>query len=242
MSGRIVIFGATGGIGSATARLLHSRGRGLHLVARDESRLAPFAHELGADATGGDVTDPELFGRVAESLDGPCEGIVYAVGTINLGSLQRLTAEDFRRDFAINAEGAALAVKALLPALKKSGGTPSIVLFSSVAVGQGFAFHTSIGMAKGAVEGLTRSLAAELAPRIRVNAIAPSLTRTPLADGILANDKMTETITKMHALGRLGTAEDTAYLAAFLLTDEAGWITGQVLGVDGGRSSLRTSG
>ena len=242
MTGRIVIFGATGGIGSATARLLHARDCKLHLVARDESRLAPFAHELGADATGGDVTDPELFGRVAESLDGPCGGNVYAVGTLKLGSLQRLEAEDFRNDFMINAEGAALAVKALLPKLKKSDGTPSVVLFSSVAVGQGFAFHASIGMAKGAVEGLTRSLAAELAPKIRVNAIAPSLTRTPLADGILANEKMAEAITKMHALRRLGTADDAANLAAFLLSDEAGWITGQVLGVDGGRSSLRTSG
>lgn len=242
MSGRIVIFGATGGIGSATARLLHDRGRPLHLVARDESRLAPFAHELGADATGGDVTDPGLFDRVAAGLDGPCDGIVYAVGTINLGSLQRLKSEDFRNDFAVNAEGAALAIKALLPALKRSEGTRSIVLFSSVAVGQGFAFHASIGMAKGAVEGLTRSLAAELAPRVRVNAIAPSLTKTPLADGILANEKMADAITKMHALRRLGTPEDVASLAAFLVSDEAGWITGQVLGVDGGRSSLRTSG
>jgi NAD(P)-dependent dehydrogenase (short-subunit alcohol dehydrogenase family) len=242
MSGRIVIFGATGGIGAATARLLHDRGHGLHLVARDESRLAPFAHELGADVTGGDVTDPELFSRVAQSLDGPCGGVVYAVGTINLGSLQRLGAEDFRHDFAVNAEGAALAVKALLPALKKSDGTPSIVLFSSVAVGQGFAFHASIGMAKGAVEGLTRSLAAELAPKVRVNAIAPSLTRTPLADGILANEKMAEAITRQHALKRLGTADDAAALAAFLVGEESGWITGQILGVDGGRSSLRTSG
>ena len=242
MSGRIVIFGATGGIGSATARLLHERGCALHLVARDESRLAPFAHELGAHVTGGDVTDLGLFDRVAQGLDGPCDGIVYAVGTINLGSLQRLKAEDFRRDFAVNAEGAALAIQALLPALKQSDGTPSVVLFSSVAVGQGFAFHASIGMAKGAVEGLTRSLAAELAPKIRVNAIAPSLTRTPLAEGILANEKMADAITKQHAMKRLGIAEDAANLAAFLVGGGSGWITEQVLGVDGGRSSLRTSG
>lgn len=242
MSGRIIIFGATGGIGGATARMLHARGRPLHLVAREESSLLPLAQEMDANATVGDVTDPDLFGRLAGSLDGPCEGVVYAVGTINLGSLQRLGADDFLNDFTINAQGAALAIKALLPALKKSEGVPSVVLFSSVAVGQGFAFHASVGMAKGAVEGLTRSLAAELAPRIRVNAIAPSLTKTPLAEAILANEKLAETITRQHALRRLGTADDIAALAAFLLSDEAGWITGQVLGVDGGRSALRTSG
>jgi NAD(P)-dependent dehydrogenase (short-subunit alcohol dehydrogenase family) len=242
MADRTVIFGATGGIGSAIARSLHEQGTPLHLVARNSSRLADLASELGADVSLGDVTKPDLFERVAADLAGPCGGLVYAVGTINLGSLQRLTAQDFQDDFDVNAMGAALAVKALLPGLKKSAGTPSVVLFSSVAVGQGFAFHVSMGMAKGAVEGLTRSLAAELAPKIRVNAIAPSLTQTPLAEGILANEKMAEAITKSHALKRLGTAQDAAALAAFLLSDQAGWITGQVLGVDGGRSSLRTSG
>jgi NAD(P)-dependent dehydrogenase (short-subunit alcohol dehydrogenase family) len=242
MSERTVIFGATGGTGSTVARILHEQGRPLHLVARDRDRLSDLASELGADFTQGDVTRPDAFEAVAADLEGPCGGLVYAVGTINLGSLQRLTEQDFQNDFDVNAKGAALAVKALLPSLKKGAGTPSVVLFSSVAVGQGFAFHASIGMAKGAVEGLTRSLAAELAPKIRVNAVAPSLTRTPLAEGILANEKMAEAITKNHALRRLGTAQDVAALAAFLLSDEAEWITGQVMGVDGGRSSLRTSG
>jgi NAD(P)-dependent dehydrogenase (short-subunit alcohol dehydrogenase family) len=135
-----------------------------------------------------------------------------------------------------------MAVKSLLPALKRSARPASVVLYSSVAVAQGFAFHTSMGLAKGAVEGLTRSLAAELAPRIRVNAIAPSLTATPLAEKLLANEKVTETITRNHALQRLGSAEDIAGLTDFLMSDQASWITGQVIGVDGGRSTLRTSG
>jgi NAD(P)-dependent dehydrogenase (short-subunit alcohol dehydrogenase family) len=156
--------------------------------------------------------------------------------------LQRLTGEDFLKDFQVNAAGAALAVKALLPALKRSARTSSVVFYSSVAVAQGFAFHASIGMAKGAIEGLTRSLAAELAPKIRVNAIAPSLTETPLAAKVLANEKLAETITSQHALKRLGTAADMAGLTAFLMSDQASWITGQVLGVDGGRSTLRTAG
>jgi len=117
-----------------------------------------------------------------------------------------------------------------------------VLLFSSVAVGQGFAAHASVSMAKGAVEGLTRALAAELAPKVRVNAIAPSLTDTPLAAGLTANPQIAASIAQMHPLPRLGSAADMAALAAFLISDRAGWITGQVIGVDGGRSSLRTKG
>jgi len=116
------------------------------------------------------------------------------------------------------------------------------VLFSSVAVAQGFSAHASIGMAKGAVEGLMLSLAAELAPKIRVNCIAPSLTRTPLAQALTSNEQMANAIAGLHAMQRLGEADDAAALAAFLLSSEASWITGQVIGVDGGRSSLRTKG
>jgi len=138
--------------------------------------------------------------------------------------------------------GAALAIQAALPALKKSMGIASVVLFSSVAARQGFTFHASMGMAKGAVDGLTLSLAAELAPKVRVNAIAPSLTRTPLARSILSNEPMAAAVAGLHALERLGTPEDIAALSAFLLSPEADWITGQIIGVDGGRSTLRTKG
>ncbi|HEY8383033.1 MAG TPA: SDR family oxidoreductase [Microvirga sp.] len=242
MAGQVLIYGGTGGIGAATARLLKARGYGVHLVARDAARLEALAREIGATTTAGDVADDALFARAAEEAGGALAGLVYAIGTINLKPFGRLTAQDFERDFRINAVGAARAVQAAMPALKAGEGTPGVVLFSTVAVAQGFASHASIGLAKGAVEGLALSLAAELAPKIRVNVVAPSLTRTPLAQALTANEAMASGIAQMHALQRLGTPEDVAAAAAFLLSDEASWITGQVLGVDGGRSSLRTKG
>jgi NAD(P)-dependent dehydrogenase (short-subunit alcohol dehydrogenase family) len=244
MAGQVLIYGGTGGIGAATARALRQRGYGIHLVARDSGRLATLAEEIGATVTAGDIGDPDLFRRATADAApaGDLAGLVYAVGTINLKPLARLTEADFEADFRINALGAVKAVQAALPALKAGEGSSSVVLFSTVAVGQGFASHASIGLAKGAVEGLGRSLAAELAPRIRVNVVAPSLTRTPLAQALTANEGMAAGIAQMHALQRLGEPEDVAAAAAFLISEDASWITGQVIGVDGGRSTLRTKG
>jgi NAD(P)-dependent dehydrogenase (short-subunit alcohol dehydrogenase family) len=147
------------------------------------------------------------------------------------------------KDFEVNALGALRAVRAALPALKASEQqTASVLLFSTVAVGQGFASHASVAMAKGAVEGLTRSLAAELAPKIRVNAIAPSLTKTPLASFMTSNETTAAAIAALHPLQRLGESEDIAAMASLLLSPSSGWITGQVIGIDGGRSTLRTKG
>ena len=242
MTRKVLIYGGSGGIGSATGRVLRAQGYDLHLVGRNQDRLAAVATELGATFTVGDVNDGGLLSRVAQDAGEALDDLVYAVGTINLRSLGRLTEADFLNDFRVNALGAALAVQAALPALKKSAGRASVVLFSSVAALQGFTFHASMSMAKGAINGLTLSLAAELAPKVRVNAIAPSLTRTPLADGLLSNEKTAAAIAGMHALERVGTPEDIAALVAFLVSPEADWITGQIISVDGGRSTLRIKG
>jgi NAD(P)-dependent dehydrogenase (short-subunit alcohol dehydrogenase family) len=242
MPGKILIYGATGGIGEATARALRAKGYALHLTAREPTRLAALAGELDVGFTAADIEEPGAFARVAGEAGPALAGLVYAVGTIDLKPFARASEADFQRAFRINAQGAALAVQAALPALKAAADTAGIVLFSSIAARQGFAAHAAIAMAKGAVEGLTLSLAAELAPKIRVNAIAPSLTRTPLAAALTGNAAMAAGIAALHPIPRLGEPADMAALAAFLVSDEAGWITGQVFGVDGGRSSLRVKG
>ncbi len=241
MPSKILIYGASGGIGSACARLLSARGYSLHLAGRNQPAIEALAHELQASFSLGDVTDDRFFEAASAAAGESLSGLIYAVGSINLKTLGRLKRADFLRDFELNALGAALAVQAALPALKKSGDA-SVVLFSSIAAAQGFSMHASIGMAKAAVSGLTLSLAAELAPSIRVNAIAPSLTQTPLAKGLLQNEAVAQSIAALHPIPRLGVAEEMAELAAFLLSEHSAWITGQIIGVDGGRSSLRVKG
>lgn len=246
MAAPVVIIGGSGGIGSAVAAALAQAGQAVHLVGRDAGRLAAVAGPIGATTSVADVEDGVALHRAvteaAEIGGGALQGLCYAVGTINLKPLARLGDADFERDFRINAIGAARAVQAALPALKKAEGTASVLFFSTVAVRQGFAAHASVAMAKGAIEGLTLALAAELAPAIRVNAIAPSLTRTPLAAALTSNEAMATGIAQLHALQRLGEAEDIAPLAALLLGPGGSWITGQVIGVDGGRATLRTKG
>lgn len=244
MSGRVLIWGGSGGVGAAAAKSLVSRGYRVHLAARDEARLAQSARAVNAVGyTVADATDPEAIAAAtdAASAGEGLSGLVYAVGSITLKPLGKLTEEDFLGDFRINALGAARTVQAALKPFRRSGGG-SIVLISTVAARQGFSAHASVAMAKGAVQGLTLALAAELAPRVRVNCIAPSLMETRMAAPLTENAAMAQAIAGMHALPRLGTGEDVGALAAFLISQEAGWITGQTIGVDGGRSTLRAKG
>ena len=244
MAETVLIYGGAGGIGEATARALKEQGYDVHLVGRDEARLKAVADSIGAGFTAGDVLESGTIEKAttAAAADGRLAGLVYAIGSINLKPFAKLGDDDFLADFKINALGAAHAAQAAIPPLKANGSLSSIVFFSTVAVAQGFAAHASIAMAKGAIEGLTLALAAELAPHIRVNAIAPSLTRTPLAAQMTKSEPMANAIAGLHALPRLGEPTDIAELAAFLISQKAAWITGQIIGVDGGRSTLRTKG
>lgn len=241
MAAPVLIFGATGGIGEALARRLAAQGTPLFLSARSDDRLSRLAQELGASYQAVDVVKGPIEPLVARAagVEG-LAGLAYCVGSIVLKPLSRTTPEDFLDAFRLNTLGAASAIQAAHKALAAASG--SIVLFSTVAVAQGFTSHAVISAAKGGVEGLTRALAAELAPKVRVNAVAPSLVKTPLAAPITGNDALAKGIAQLHAVPRLGEPEDIAALAAFLLGKESSWITGQVIAVDGGRSRVRTKG
>lgn len=220
---RYLIVGGSSGVGKELVQQLLVQNHEVVVICRNEPEVDGITYFPW------DVAD-----GVPPQIEGSLNGIVYCPGTINLKPLKQLSVDDFRHDFEINCIGAVAVIKAYLPLLESKPAS-SIVLFSTVAVQRGMAFHASVAAAKGAVEGVTRSLAAELAPKIRVNCIAPSLTETPLAKALL---KGRDVIEKRHPLKRLGEASDIASLTKFLLSQEASWVTGQVIGVDGGLSTL----
>ncbi|MGG5807758.1 SDR family NAD(P)-dependent oxidoreductase [Falsiroseomonas sp. CW058] len=230
-----LVLGGTGGIGSALARRLAARGEQPFLVARDGARLRDLAGEIGAPWHEADVTDAAALRGAVAAAGGALAGLAVCIGSIVLKPLGRLTEADFAEALRLNALVPALAVQAAAPALLAGKG--AVVLFSSVAARRGFPNHAAIGMAKAAVEGLTVALAAELAPHVRVNCIAPSLTRTALSDPLTRNPQMAEAIAKQHPIPRLGLPEDVAAMADLLLRPD-GWVTGQVIGVDGGRAAV----
>ncbi|GMQ24515.1 SDR family oxidoreductase [Algoriphagus sp. oki45] len=221
----IVVIGGNSGIGKAVAAALSEQGANLFLYSK--SGEGTTALDIGRDFS-------EIPG-LPEKVD----GVVYCPGTINLKPFHRISIEDFKKEMEINFFGAVRVLQACMKGLKKSD-SPSVVLYSTVAVQTGMGFHAGISSAKGAVEGLTRSLAAEWAPsKIRVNAIAPSLTETPLASALLSTPEKKEASDKRHPLGRIGTPEDIASATVFLLSPQSSWMTGQILHIDGGMSNLK---
>nr|WP_287938490.1 SDR family oxidoreductase [Algoriphagus sp.] len=221
----IVIIGGNSGIGKATADLLREAGAQLFLYSK--SGEGTTALDTGKDFE-------EIPG-----LPDVIDGVVYCPGTINLKPFHRISTQDFRNEMEVNFFGAVRVLQACLKGLKKST-SASVVLYSTVAVQTGMGFHVGIASAKGAIEGLTRSLAAEWAPsKIRVNAIAPSLTETRLASALLSSPEKKEASDKRHPLGRIGTSEDIAEATVFLLSPKSSWMTGQILHLDGGMSNLK---
>jgi NAD(P)-dependent dehydrogenase (short-subunit alcohol dehydrogenase family) len=230
----IFIVGGSSGIGLELVKVLNDDHHEIYVGSRTADTLTeiPGVHHLPMD-----VTDETLD---LETLPKTLQGLVYCPGTIVLKPFQRLTIDDFKEDLNINLLGAVKVIQGCIKQLKKSPSGASIVLFSTVAVNTGMPFHASVASAKAAVEGLTRSLAAEFAPRIRVNAIAPSLTDTPLAQNLLSSEEKRKASADRHPLKRIGTPQEIARSAAHLLSDASAWISGQVLPIDGGMSSLRT--
>ena len=235
MSEKYLIIGATGSIGSSLAELLKNSGNDIHLVARNKGEVSSLAEKLGCEFTVADVLEDGFIEKVKTDIP-EVKGIAYCVGSIDLKPLRMVTEQDFNKCMKLNLYSAVEAIKGYQESLKKHKG--SIVLFSTVAAQRGFTNHAIIASAKAAVEGLTVSLAAEFAPNIRVNCIAPSLTKSKIAEPMLKNTTIAEGIAKAHPLKRLGEGKDSASLAKFLITDDSSWITGQIIAVDGGRSKL----
>jgi NAD(P)-dependent dehydrogenase (short-subunit alcohol dehydrogenase family) len=227
----ILIIGGSSGIGLALAELLSPSNK-IYIASRTSENIVGLdVIHIPFDAT----TETLDISLLPEKLD----GFVYCPGSINLRPFKGLSTEAFEKDFQINVTGAINSLKNVLGQLSASGNA-SVVFFSTVAVQTGMPFHSSVAASKGAIEGLTRSLAAEFAPKIRVNAIAPSIVNTPLASKFLNNDIKIEKANDRHPLGRIGNAKEIAQATSFLLGEESSWMTGRVLQLDGGIGNLKT--
>lgn len=230
MQQNILLIGGSHGIGFEMAKIL-STSHTVYIASRTQESLNNLkVNHIAFDAVTDQLSEAQLPSTI--------HGFAYCPGSITLKPLKMLSMDAFRQEMELNFFSLVEIVKTILPRMADGS---SMVFFSSVAVNIGMPFHASIAAAKGAIEGFTRSLAAEYAPKIRFNCIAPSLVDTPLASRLLNNDKKRELMSQRHPLKRVGQAEDIAHLAVYLLSDKSSWVTGQVMGVDGGMSTLNIS-
>ena len=226
-----LIVGGSSGIGLALTQKLSQEGHSITVLSRTNEALNGLANvtHYPCDVS---TNNPE-FAQVTSPID----GLAYLPGTVNLKPFSQLKIEDYQNDFNVNLLGAIKVIQHYLPQLLETE-NGSIVLMSSVAAGKGFPMHCSVSAAKSAVTGFMRGLASEYAPKLRVNAVAPSLTETPLTASLLDSDVKKEGSAKRHPMKRVGTPDDIAEMIAFLLSSKSRWITGQLIGVDGGISTL----
>lgn len=228
MKKNILLIGGSYGIGAAIADSLKEN-HNVIIASRTDSEISEEITHHNFDVLKDDITNLDLPDKI--------DGLVYCPGSINLKPFKMMSPETFKEDMEINFNSLVRVVHGLLPKLKNSD-QASLVFFSTVAVKVGMPFHTSVAAAKGAIEGFSKALAAEYAPNFRVNVIAPSLTDSPLASKLLNSDSKKEKMADRHPMKKIGTTDDIAAMATFLLNDESKWITGQVFGVDGGLSTL----
>ena len=237
MSKKILVFGGTGSIGKALSKKLKKDNYEPIIISRNEEELKVVSAEIDCDYKVCDVLDSEKIKTISEEYKDQVYGIAYCVGSINLKPIKISKDEDYIESFKVNTLGAINIIRLNYEALAKNNG--SILLYSTIAVKQGFTNHTIVSTAKGAIEGLTLSLAAEFAPKIRVNCIAPSLTDAKMTQKIISNDNIKKAIEIMHPIPKIGSGEDFSDIGSFLLSDKNSWITGQIFHIDGGRSTLR---
>ncbi len=226
-----LVIGASSGIGAATATQLSET----HKVYGTYCKNQPTISNTNLSFHHLNVLDESYD---LSFLPDTVDGLVYCPGAINLKPFARINPNDFVEDYKLQVLGAIKIIQQCLPKLKNVE-SASIVLFSTVAVQTGFSFHSIVSSSKGAIEGLTKALSAELAPKIRVNCIAPSITQTPLANTLLSTPEKVEANAQRHPLKKVGTAQDIANAAVFLLTEQSAWVTGQIFHIDGGMSTIK---
>ncbi len=234
---KYLIFGAAGSIGSVLAKELYDDKKECHLIGRDEDAIKTIASKLNYTYSICDVQKLNFANSLSKDLNSvEIAGIAYCIGSIDIKPFRQTQAKDFVSSYILNLVSATDVIRTFHESLKKNNG--SIVLFSTVAAKKGFLNHSIISSTKAGIEGLTVALAAEFAPNIRVNCIAPSLTKSKMSNFLIKNKKNEDAIAKLHPLKRLGEGSDAASIAKFLLPEKSSWITGQILGVDGGRSAI----